>query len=81
MAIIENGDSFDVVILYGVKNILKINLPYKYIIETTGGSIIEGFATPNDPLEITPGSDIKSFTVVLIDKTFTPLHLIKSGGA
>lgn len=81
MAIIEIGESTSVDIEYGVKNIFKTNVLYKYIIETTGGSIIEGFATPNDPLEITPGSDIKSIKAFLTDRAFIPLHLLKPGGA
>lgn len=59
----------------GVKCVLNYKRPYRYVIETIGGTIIEGTATPNTPLEITPGLDIKDIKIIIDEEQ--PIRLVK----
>ncbi len=61
----------------GVKNRIELNRSYSYRVVTTGGTIIEGTATINTPLEITPADDIKDVRLIITDKDVSAIHVVE----
>lgn len=54
----------------GVTTAIRMNQSFRFVIETRGGTVIEGTVTANNPLEITPSTDIKKIDLI-IDKDHT----------
>ena len=74
--IFNDGERMHKQIPKGVQTTVNMNLPYKFIIETHGGTIIEGRAVPNAPLTVTIYDDIKRFDITLDKDCVTQLHLV-----
>jgi hypothetical protein len=60
----------------GVKTVIEFQYSYRYYIETIGGTIIEGVATTNTPLEITASNDIKEMKIIVTENDIKPLRLV-----
>ena len=58
---------------FGVPTVLKINVPTKFRIECTNGSVIEGLGTPNNPVRITNKGDIIGASMIVDDESFKPI--------
>jgi len=74
---IEPGGRGKMEIPQGVKTTVNWNIPYKFIIETQSGTIIEGTTVPNAPLTVTICEDVTRFDVKVDEGSFTPIHLVK----
>jgi hypothetical protein len=61
----------------GVRTIIKTKKSFKFTIETIGGTIIEGTATANTPLAITPSNDIKNINIILDEDNIKPIRLLE----
>jgi len=57
--IIDPHSTKQTTIKVGITYVMRTEQSFKYTIETTSGTIISGTATINNPLEITPSTDIK----------------------
>jgi hypothetical protein len=78
MVVIKNGEKSPVAELIGGQpNILSFNLPVKYRIIFSSGSVVEGTLTPNNNLTITPMEDFVDLTFTIDEESRQPLHLIK----
>lgn len=69
------GDSEIISIPGGRPVRLILNHPVWVVIETYAGSVIKCLSTPNDPVELTAFSDIKSVTYNITDQSLSPIHL------
>jgi len=74
--IIDTGESTLFEIPPGIRTTIQINRPYNFIVETVGGTIIEGRATPTTPLIVTAGSDITGIKLIFDDTSFMSPHLV-----
>jgi hypothetical protein len=74
---IEPGGTGEIVLHYGAPNVININKPARWVIETKAGTVIKCLSTPNDPLEITPSSDLKNVTLIIGDDSTTPIQILK----
>jgi len=70
------GDSNTLSLRTGVNTVFDINHPYRFVIETAGGTIVKGRATQAAPLEINPASDIVSCKIIIESENTTGLHLV-----
>ena len=59
----------------GVPTLIQFDKPYRFVIKTKDGTIVEGTATPTTPITITAGSDIKDVMIKLDE--VEPLHIVK----
>jgi len=72
----KDGERMKKQIAQGERTTVNMNLPYKFIIETVGGTVIEGTAVANAPLTVTFHGDITRFDITLDKDSITPLHLV-----
>jgi hypothetical protein len=75
--IIEPGSTGTLQIDTGTRTVIKTKQSFKYVIETNGGSIIEGTVTANTPLVITPSTDIKNINIILDEDSNKPIGLVE----
>ena len=61
----------------GVRRVIRTNKSFKYVIETFGGSIIEGTVTANTPIAITSQGDIKNVNIIIDDDSAKPVSLVE----
>ena len=64
----KTGETRSFKLKKGVDNKLSINKAVKFIIRTTGGSVIKGVITANNPLIVNPGDDITEYNVEIDDE-------------
>lgn len=74
--IVMEGENHIVEIPFGTDCLFSINRPYKFLIETSGGTVIAGRATPAAPLNVKPMPDIKVFKIIFDEESTVPLHLV-----
>ena len=74
--IFKDGERIQKQISQGERTTVNMNLPYKFIIETQGGTVIEGAAVANAPLTVTIHGDITRFDIAMDEDSITPLHLV-----
>lgn len=75
--IIEPHSTVTFQVKAGETTIIETKQPFKYVIETIGGTTIKGTTAPSTPLEITPSTDIKNINFIFDDDSIKPLHLVK----
>ncbi|MDP3183590.1 MAG: hypothetical protein Q8M54_12355 [Desulfobaccales bacterium] len=61
----------------GVRTVIRTKQSFKFVIETIAGTIVEGTATANTPLAITPSNDIKNINIILDEDTVKPISLVE----
>lgn len=73
---ISDKESLDKIVLKkGDTVILETKFPFRYVIETVGGTTIKGVATPNFPLELRNGGDIKNAKIIIDEDCIKSLSL------
>jgi hypothetical protein len=78
MVVIENGEKSPVAELIGGQpNVLSFNIPVKYRIIFSSGSVVEGTLTPNNNLTLIPMEDFVDLTFTIDEESTQPLHLVK----
>ncbi len=78
MVIIENGEKSPVAqLIAGQPNVLSFNMPVKYRIIFSSGSVVEGTLTPNNNLILTPMEDFVDLTFTIDEDSIKPIHLVK----
>lgn len=71
-------NSIDTIVLErGIKTVIEAAFSYTYTIETLAGTIIEGSATPGNPLAIEQHGDIKNVTITIGEDNVKPLRVVK----
>lgn len=70
------GETGKIDLHFGANNVVQINKPVRWVIETMEGTIIKCISTPNNPFEITPFADIKRIDMIIDDDSTTPVGLL-----
>lgn len=75
METIRDGEKTSFQFELGKPGEIRVNVPCRFEIKMSSGSLIEGLITPNNPLRITSQGDIEEVNVYIDDSSIKSIDL------